>query len=92
MIIGQPEHRIEGVDVFLDPFHDVVVEVFAHPKFDIDQAVIIIEMLVFTDVDAQALDGRLHPFLDDTDAAALVILSNVHQLADRKQHHHDLLR
>ena len=72
------------MNVLLHPFHHFVIEVFSHPEFEIDQTVIIIEMVALPDINAQAFDGRLDPLFDDAYATALIVLANIHQLANRK--------
>src|SRR6266481_5873341 len=70
----------------------VLGQVFAGKKLEIDQAVIVVEVLIRTDFDVQSFDRCLDPLLADADAGFLIGLLFVHQLAEREQCHHDLLR
>ena len=92
MVLGQPEHDVERVHVRLHPLDDVLAQVFAGKKLEIDQAVIVVEVLIRTDFDVQSFDRCLDPLLADADAGFLIGLLFVHQLAEREQCHHDLLR
>src|SRR5438094_10520880 len=92
VILGQPEHDVERVHVRLHPLDDVLAQVLAGKKLEIDQAVIVVEVLIRTDFDIQSFDRCLDPLLTDADAGFLIGLLFVHQLAEREQRHHDLLR
>src|SRR5438132_8675642 len=92
VVLGQPEHDVERVHVRLYPRDDVLAEVLAGKKLEIDQAVIVVEVLIRTDFDVQSFDRCLDPLLADADAGFLIGLLFVHQLAEREQRHHDLLR
>ncbi len=92
MVLGQPEHDVERVHVRLHPLDDVLAQVLAGKKLEIDQAVIVVEVLIRTDFDVQSFDRCLDPLLADADAGFLIGLLFVHQLAEREQRHHDLLR
>src|SRR5213592_2554417 len=51
VVLGQPEHNVERVHVRLHPLDDVLAQVLASEKFEIDQAVIVVEVLIRTDID-----------------------------------------
>ena len=59
MVLGQPEHDVERMHVRLHPLDDVLADVLAGPELEVDQAVVVVELLVRTDFDAQPLDRRL---------------------------------
>ena len=92
MVLGQPEHDVERVHVRFYPLDDVLAQVFPCKKLEIDQAVIVVEVLIRTDFDVQSFDRCLDALLADADAGFLIGLLFVHQLAEREQRHHDLLR
>src|SRR5438552_5857746 len=92
VVLGQPEHDVERVHVRLHPLDDVLAQVFAGKKLEIDQAVIVVEVLIRTDFDVQSFDRCVDPLLADADAGFLISLLFVNQLTEREQRHHDLLR
>jgi hypothetical protein len=73
VVLGQPEHDVERMHVLLHPLDDVVAEVLAGKELEVDQAVVVVEVLV-RGLDAQPLDRRLDPLLDDADAGFLIVL------------------
>src|SRR5436190_11798883 len=74
VVLGQPEHDVERVHVCLYPLDDVLSQVFAGKKLEIDQAVIVVEVLIRTDFDVQSFDRCLDPLLADADAGFLISL------------------
>src|SRR5437660_7015901 len=78
--------------VLLHPLDDVIAQIFAGKELVVDEAVVVVEVLVRADFDVQALDRRLDSFLADAEAGFLIILLRIHQLAEREHGHHDLLR
>src|SRR4026207_358966 len=92
MVLRQPEHDVERMYVVLHPADDVLADVLACPELEVDQAIVPVEELVWSDLDAETLDRGLDALADNADAGLLVMLLIVHQLIEREQRHHDLLR
>src|SRR5437773_6768986 len=61
VVLSQAEHDVERVHVRLHPLDDVLAQVLAGKKLEIDQAVIVVEVLVRSDVDIQSFDRCLDP-------------------------------
>src|SRR5438874_1196146 len=66
VVLGQPEHDVERMHVLLHPLHDVLAQVLAGKELEVDQAVVVVEVLVRSYLDVQTLDRRLDAFLTDT--------------------------
>ena len=54
VVLGEPEHDVERMDMRLHPRDDVVAAVLAQPELEVDEAVVPVEQRVGRDLDAQA--------------------------------------
>ena len=88
MVLGKPEDDVQRVHVRLHPLDDVFAQVLAGKKLEIDQAIIVVEVLIRTDFDIESFDRCLDALLANTEAGFLIGLLFVHQFAQREQCHH----
>src|SRR5688500_16288722 len=88
----QSEDWIERVNVGLYPVDDILPEILSHPELEVDEAVVIVVMGIVRDLDPEPLYGCFKTFLDDANAGPLIILLAVHELVQREDGHHYLLR
>src|SRR5437764_1405144 len=51
VILGKPKHDVERMHIFLHPLDDVFAEVLASKKLEINQPIVVVEVLVWTDFD-----------------------------------------
>src|SRR5207249_6637983 len=55
VILGQPEHDVERMHVLLHPLDDVLAQILAGKEFEVDEAVVVVEVLIRSYFDVQTL-------------------------------------
>src|SRR4029079_13407480 len=79
-------------DILLHPLDDIVAQVLAGKELEVDQAVVVVEALVWSVFHIEPFDRRRRAVLADAETRFLIRFLFVHQLAEREQSHHILLR